>query len=55
MTWTMLLGFGWCGFGWDGGLVPEVRCGLLRVAWCRGWPFEKYREALDAALRGMGA
>jgi len=56
--WTILLGFGWHGFGWQGGLFPDLRLGLLRVSWCRGWIGHRiagWREALRVAARGIGA
>lgn len=59
--WTLLLGVGWCGFGWSGGLLPELRLGVLRLAWCRGWigaRVEGWRLALVervAAVRGVGS
>lgn len=27
---------GFCGFGIEGGLLPNVRIGVVRVWWCRG-------------------
>lgn len=57
--WTLLLGFGWCGFGFDrAGLLPELRLGVLRVAWCRGWLWDAvagWRDALVAAKGRIGA
>ena len=59
--WTFLLGVGWCGVGWSGGLLPEVRLGLVRVAWCRGWIGDRvqhWHQALVervAAVRGIGS
>lgn len=41
---TLILELGWCGFGYAGGLVPEVRLGLLRVTWCRGSLMERVRR-----------
>ena len=55
---TILLGFGRCGFGWQGGDMPELRCGLVRMGWCRGWigfRIATWREALQAATWGIGA
>jgi hypothetical protein len=55
---TILIQFGWCGFGIAGGLIPEIRLGLIRLAWCRGWIFDGFdrcRAALKAAVEGMGA
>lgn len=54
---TILIQLGWCGFGASGGLVPELRLGLLRVAACRGWvmdAIDRYRTALRAATRALG-
>ena len=51
--WTVFLGFGWCGFGWRGGL----RLGVVRFDGCRGWIGEKlatYRCALAVKVRGIG-
>lgn len=33
MRWTYLTEFGWCGFGFEGGLIPELRIGLVRFAY----------------------
>lgn len=33
---TFAIEVGWCGFGMSGGLVPEVRCGVIRCWFCRG-------------------
>ena len=55
---TLILEFGWCGFGWEGGLVPEIRLGLLRIGWCRGSLLDglvKMRAALKVKVRGVGA
>jgi hypothetical protein len=49
---TYLLHVGLCGFGWTGGEIAELRLGVLRVGWCRGWLGEKVRwwhEALRQA------
>lgn len=56
--WTLMLGFGVCGFGYEGGLLPELRLGLVRLAWCRGWIGERvrgWRDALRQCARGIGA
>jgi hypothetical protein len=38
----VLIEFGWCGFGWDDGLFPELRAGVVRVCCYRGSFIEKY-------------
>ena len=56
--WTVLVQIGWCGFGVNGGLLPELRLGVIRLACCRGWifdAFDRYRRALIAAGRGFVA
>lgn len=58
MRWTVIVGFGWCGFGLSGGLLPEVRLGLVRLACCRGWLLERVGQiqaALDACAKRFGA
>lgn len=55
---TISLGIGRCGIGWQGGGMPELRLGLLRLSWCRGCitlRIAAWREALQAATRGIGA
>lgn len=56
---TLLIGLGaWCGFGWVGGAMPELRLGLLRISWCRGWigtRIQAWTEALRQRTRGIGA
>lgn len=55
---TILLGVGWCGFGWQGGEMPDLRLGLVRLSWCRGWiglRIAAWREALRLKARGIGA
>lgn len=46
MRWTLMLEVGWCGFGASGGLVPELRLGLLRVAVTRGGVADRLRGML---------
>lgn len=50
---TWALEWGACGWGWSGGLVPELRLGHVRVWTCKGSVVEqlaKLRRALaDAA------
>jgi len=48
VRWTLLGEIGWCGFGASGGLVPEVRLGLLRIAVTRGSVVERLRQMLAA-------
>ena len=38
---SIILEFGRCKFGYIGGLVPELRLGFVRFAWCRGSIVEK--------------
>lgn len=48
--------FGWCGFGFSGGLFPELRLGLVRVFAWRGSLIEHmrvWRHALDAKLDAL--
>lgn len=45
---TIIIEFGWCGFGWSGGLIPDIRAGLMRLAWCRGSLLDRVREWRDA-------
>lgn len=56
---TILIGLnGWCGFGWQGGELPDLRLGLVRLSWCRGWiglRIQAWRQALQNAIRGVGA
>ena len=47
---SIIIEIGWCGFGFDGGLIPDARLGLLRFAWCRGSLLDKARE-WQASLR----
>lgn len=49
--------FAWCGFGWEGGLLPNVRLGVVRLWWCRGSMFDRLSRlhvALAAAARRSG-
>ena len=54
---TFAIEWGRCGFGVTGGLVPELRIGLIRVWTCSGsvmallW---KAREATARALEELG-
>lgn len=48
--------FGRCGFGWEGGLFPNVRLGLLHVWCCRGSVFDhmaRINKALAGALHEL--
>lgn len=57
MRWSLLIETGWCGVGFAGGMIPEVRLGFLRVAVCRGWLLDhvrRYRTALTAASHALG-
>lgn len=40
---------GLCGFGASGGLIPELRLGVVRLWCCRGSAFGKLRDALSRA------
>lgn len=33
---TAAVEFGWVGFGYAAGLVPELRLGVVRFWWCQG-------------------
>jgi hypothetical protein len=55
---SVMIEVGWCGFGAHGGLVPELRAGLLRLAFCRGSLLARVRQwnaALHAAATLGGA
>ena len=55
--WSLLFETGWVGFGWCGGLIPELRLGIVRLSVCRGWMTDAYRKSRDAlasAVRGIG-
>jgi hypothetical protein len=48
---SVITEFGLCGFGRSDGLIPEVRVGVVRFAWCRGSLLsrvEKWHAALTA-------
>lgn len=54
--WTMLIETGLCGFGFSGGMVPEVRLGVVRVAATRGWISAHIRQwaaALEVATANL--
>lgn len=44
---TIILEFGRCGFGFDAGLIPDLRLGLIRVAWTRGSILGRFRSLRD--------
>ena len=47
---------GWCGFGYEGGLLPNIRLGIIRLWCCRGTivgRFEKMQMALADALKEL--
>lgn len=50
MRWSFLIETGWCGFGFCGGLIPEARLGIVRLAACRGWLTERTKKE-EVALR----
>lgn len=48
---------GWVGFGFEGGLLPNVRVGFLRFWCCRGTIFDqviKMKVALAEAAKELG-
>lgn len=49
---TVLIQPGFCGFGFSRGLLPELRLGVVSIAWCRGSLLAKmrvWRAALERA------
>lgn len=49
--------FGFVGFGYEGGLLPNIRIGMARLWWCRGSIFDriaKLHVALAEAARDRG-
>lgn len=53
MRFTTLIEWGRCGFGYSSDLLPELRLGLVRIAWCRGSIVERIsglRQSLRDAL-----
>lgn len=53
--WALLLELGWCGFGASGGLMPELRLGLLRVVATRGSFLGIFAEQLSRNADAMTA
>lgn len=56
MRFTLLTEWGFCGFGFASDLVPELRLGIVRVAWCRGsliTRLDDLRQTLKNALAEM--
>lgn len=54
---TVIVEVSLCAPGWSGGLVPELRLGVLRLSWCRGSLIARVREwrdALTEKVRGIG-
>lgn len=48
---------GWCAFGAEGGLLPNVRLGIVRLWWCRGSIFDRLQKlhiALAEAAKELG-
>lgn len=45
---SVMFEVGWCGFGASGGLVPELRLGLIRFAATRGSVVARLRGILAA-------
>lgn len=50
-----MLECGWCGFGASGGLVPELRLGLLRIAVTRGGVADLLRQMLQTMIDARDA
>lgn len=55
MRFTVLCEFGWCGFGWSGDLLPELRLGIVRFACCKGAIVERMRKLRDDLARARNA
>ena len=54
--WALLVETGWCGFGASGGLMPELRLGLLRLVGVRGsivGRIAEWEAAMIAAKRDL--
>lgn len=48
---------GCVGFGYEGGLLPNIRLGVCRLWWCRGSIFDRIAQlhiALAEAARDRG-
>lgn len=41
---TIAIELGWCGFGYEGGLIPTVKLGVIAMWWCRGSISEQVRN-----------
>ncbi len=52
MCWTLFVETGLCGFGYDGGFLPELRLGVVRVAWMRGSFLDSVRELARRRAKG---
>ena len=53
---TVCAEIGLCGFGYDRGLINEVRCGVFRLMWCRGSLIERirgWRKAIGEAANEL--
>lgn len=53
---TVMMQIGICGFGWNGGSVPELRLGVVLFACCHGRMLDalgKMRAALEAAQTAL--
>lgn len=48
MQGTLIVEFGWCGFGRTPGEMPGLCCGPFRVRWMRGGIEAKFRVWADA-------
>ena len=55
MRFTVLFEIGWCGFGWSGDLVPELRLGIIRLACCKGALVDRIRDLRDSLDRARTA
>lgn len=52
---SVIIELGWCGFGYNDGIMPDLRLVVLRLAWCRGSLLDRMRgwgEALATPPRG---
>jgi hypothetical protein len=55
---SVWLSLGFVGFGYSGGLFPELRCGIVAIGCCRGAIGHNMRAAaskLRIAIMAMGA
>lgn len=52
--WALLLELGWCGFGASGGLLPELRLGLVRIVATRGSLLGLFAQHLASNAAALG-